>query len=246
MPFKTKRWVKAQNIEYTQYRSFYRQIGFHDRELNNDTQSRAISTICKHTGNTAQQLKDMRILEIGGHLIELAFEDINNPPKLILDPLLIMPKIICQQSRAVTRLRGIGEFIPLKNSCIDLCWTTNTIDHTLAPAMVLKEAHRILTDKGILIISCNVFPNILKPVFPLVNVVDRPHPHHFTSDSLRTLLIENGFRIVDQDDNRLDIKKDYKDLPLLRNIKLRVAVALGIHHIYYKCIKADKEKQVRN
>jgi len=196
--------------------------------LTDRARKESLERMCNYTSLSEEELKHMRILEIGGPVVERAFDDASIPPKLVLDPLLPFDRLLGQQDKSCHRVRGVGEYLPLPDNSIDLCWCANTIDHTFSTAAVLKEIRRVLHDGGTLVISCNVFPAWTKPLFPLFNILDTPHPHHFTL-SLFRILLKQEFEI------QKEFETDSKSRRLTRNLKSNIATLLGMRYYYFVC-----------
>jgi len=219
------RWRRAQKAE-----AAVGKINAPPEALTDSMRRRCLEYMRKYSSLSERELEDMRILEIGGRALEKTFDSANIPPKLILDPLFPFPRVIGQCDKSCHRVRGVGEFLPLPDKSIDLCWCANVIDHTFSPIAVLKEIRRVLDDHGILVISCDVFPTWTKPLFPLFNILDAPHPHHFTLASFKTLLTRE-----------FEIQKEFEEnsifrLSLARKLKENIAAALHVRYIYFRCI----------
>lgn len=227
-----KRWRKAQKAEAAG------KLNSSPKWLTPETRRVSLEKLCDGTSLSEEELKNLRILEIGGSAIEATLNGADVPLKVVLDPLFSFGRIFNQQSRCCHHVRGIGEFLPLSDRSIDLCWITNVIDHTADPIAVLTEIRRILDDPGRLIISCNVFPSWTKPLFPLFNYFDRPHPHHLTLGEFRTL-VEREFIIQEERMARIlspsSLRWDAR-LSLLRNLKRKIAGVIRVKYIYFRCI----------
>jgi SAM-dependent methyltransferase len=227
-----KRWRKAQKAEAAWKK--------HSRSNRLTPEARRISLqqLCAQTSLSEEELKRLRILEIGGLVIESAFNDTDIPPKVVLDPLFPSGRIFDQQSRCCHRVRSVGEFLPLSDRSIDLCYISNVIDHTADPVAVLTEIRRVLDESGVLIISCNIFPSWTRPFFPSFNYFDRPHPHHFTIKGFRTLL-EREFTIQEERVARIlgtsSLRWDAR-LSLAHNLKRKMAGVVKVKYIYFRCI----------
>lgn len=219
------RWRKAQKAEA----AFAGYKKLHSQELTDRVRRQNLEHMCKYTSLSEQELKDRRILEIGGQVTEIAFSDRTVSPKIIIDPLFPFKRRLGPDDKCCDRLRGVGEYLPLPNRSIDLCWCTNVIDHTSSPLVVLEEIQRVLDDQGILIISCNLFPTYMKPFFPLFNIFDRPHPHHFSVVGFRTLL-ERYFRIQKE----FTVDSAFR-VSLAHNLKTNIAAVIGARYIYFRC-----------
>lgn len=216
------RWRKALKAEAAAWK-----INPYPEELTDSIRRRSLEYIRKYTSLSEKELEDLRMLEIGGRAVEKAFDSVNIPPKLVLDPLFPFARVIGQRDKSCHRVRGVGEYLPLPDKSIDLCWCANIIDHTCSPMMVLREIRRVLDDHGILVISCDIFPGWTKPLFPLFNALDTPHPHHFTLASFRTLLRRE-----------FEIQKEFEtnsvsQLSLAQNLKNNIAAVVGVRYVFF-------------
>lgn len=228
-----KRWRKAQKAEAAAGK-----IDSRSNWLTPEERRANLEHLCNHTSLSEEELRHLRILEIGGSVIEAAFNDGDIPLKVVLDPLFAFDRIFGQQSKCCHRVRGVGEFLPLSDRSIDLCYMTNVIDHTADPVAVLTEIRRVLDESGVLIISCNIFPSWTKPLFPLFNYLDRPHPHHFTVGGLRTLL-ERKFTMQEERVAKIlspsYLRWDARLSPA-HNLKRKMAGVVRVKYIYFRCI----------
>ena len=177
--------------------------------------------LVKKSGIPLIDFQKMRVLEIGGiSIVDQALFDVKVRQKISLDPMVLR-----KFSSHCQRLQAVGEFIPLKSDSIDVCFNRNTIDHVYDPLAVLEETLRILTKDGILILGCNVFKSWMRPLFPLVDKLEAPHPHHFTKSSLARLMRKAGFECEVSDTERL---------PLM-SCKALLGVMCGVKAITIKC-----------
>lgn len=228
-----KRWKRAQKAEATAWK-----IDSRSNWLTPEARRANLEHLCNHTSLSAQELKHLRILEIGGSVIEAAFDDADIPLKVVLDPLFPFGYTFGQPSRCCHNVRGVGEFLPLSYRSINLCYIANVIDHTADPIAVLTEIRRVLDESGVLVISSNIFPSWIKPLFPLFNYFDRPHPHHFTVGGLRTLL-EREFIIQEERVARILRPSSLRwdaGLSLADNLKRKIAGVIKVKYIYFRCI----------
>ena len=53
---------------------------------------------------------------------------------------------------AVFLVHAVGEYLPLRSSCVPLVTIGRALDHVMEPAQVMREVHRVLHDKGTLLI----------------------------------------------------------------------------------------------
>jgi len=218
------RWRKALKAEAAAWK-----VNPSPQKLTGGIRRHSLEYIRNYTSLSEKELENMRMLEIGGRAVEKAFDSVSIPPKLVLDPLFPFARVIGQRDKSCHRLRGVGEYIPLPDKSIDLCWCANVIDHTCSPRLVLKEVRRVLDDHGILVISCDIFPAWSKPLFSLFNVLDTPHPHHFTLASFRTLLrrefeIQREFEV-----------NSVSRLSLTQNLKNNIAAVIGVRYVFSRC-----------
>jgi SAM-dependent methyltransferase len=221
------RWEKA----HEKHREYYREFALTTRDKRSDDELiqevRELSAamqedLVKKSGIPLIDFQKMRVLEIGGiSIVDEALFEVKTRQKLSLDP-MILRKV----SNDCERIQAIGEFIPLKSDSIDVCFNRNTIDHVCDPLAVLKETLRILTKDGILILGCNVFNSWMRPLFPLMDKLEAPHPQHFTKSSLVRLMRKAGFECEVSDTERL---------PLM-SCKALLGVMCGVKTITIKCI----------
>lgn len=234
------RWRKAQKAQANTWKARPPQLTETVRRAN-------LAALCRYSALSENELRRMRILEIGGPVVERAFSNADVPPKITLDPLFPFVPLVGQQNKSCQRVRGMGEYLPLADKSMDLCWCANTIDHTFSPATVLAEVKRVLSDRGVLVISCHTFPTWTKPLFPLFNHLDAPHPHHFTLDGFRTLLrsqfeireeyeVTSGFRMLLQRDSRVT---------LVRDLKKKMAILIRMRLAYFRCVPVRNENMNR-
>ncbi len=72
-----------------------------------------------------------------------------------LDPLFVMPSAApaagaAGGSSTTVFLRGVGECLPLADAGFEVVLLSQTLDHCLDPARVIREAHRVLKPGGLL------------------------------------------------------------------------------------------------
>ena len=230
------RWRKAvvceSNIHPASYR-YERYEGEEVAERLRRTQASRESYFELRLGVKARDLQQKCVLEIGGAVLadELLF-NVNARHKIVVDPL---PWPVLSSDCHI--LRGIGERIPLKTSSIDFCWTTNTIDHCADPGQFLSEIRRALGVDGRLWITCNVFAWWTRPLFPLFDFLDGPHPHHFTRSSFLGLLVRTGFS--PEFEMNPWIPRIRKHRRALSVVKTMVGKMAGLKTVRVRCFKAS-------
>ncbi len=189
-----ERWLRAQKEEREQRAPGVRRLSRAEKaELVMRYQAAHLEDLPDKASVCLDNLKGMRVLEIGGVLyVDRVLAGVQTKLKIALDPVIELWE---KASEDCEYIRGTGEYVPLTRDSVDLCWCLNTIDHTAYPLAVLQEIRRVLGSHGHLVISCNVFPIWARPLFPLFNKFDAPHPHHFTESSFIKLILSSGFNI---------------------------------------------------
>lgn len=111
-----------------------------------------------------------------------------------VDPLYLNKNIDLADSEAMNVSAG-GEALPLKNDQFDTVVSYNSIDHTSDPQSVLEEVRRVLKPGGRFLLSVNAFktPHIVRERLQLI---DEPHPWHFSPDELRSRVQQAGFSVT--------------------------------------------------
>ena len=226
MEHRNSRWERAQKAEWEAWdRS-------HIEANSDEIRQRNIDYLCQRTKLDESELKKLRILEIGGRVVEHSFSDPDIPDKYVLDPLFPWDSSSGENTVAmpcIHRIKGMAENIMLPDNSIDLCFCANTIDHTSSPQIVLKEIRRVLINNGLLVISCNLFPSYVKPLIPLFNILDTPHPHHFTLGMFRNLLTNGKFIINNQEGSYITKSSSSNKL------KSNMAALFRIKYTFFTC-----------
>ena len=111
-----------------------------------------------------------------------------------LDPIRFAAGVggACEDT-GVHRIQGVGEQMPLATESADLVICYNALDHVARPDLVLQEIHRVLRKGGLLLLLVLSFPRFTVPLFPILSRVDVPHPHHWTHNGMKRLLLSSGF-----------------------------------------------------
>lgn len=239
-----RRWRRAQGAEWkTALNRPGASLG--SQELTEDSRQRWLRALSDFTGLPPQELKELRILEIGGGIVESAFDDPTTPLKITIDPLFPFPRPVGQVDKTCHRVRAIGEYLPLKDKCIDLCLAANVIDHVISPQAFLSEISRVTARSATVVISCNVFSPALRLFFPVLNIFDSPHPHHYTAANLAEMLGEY-FEISSSEVRPIippSLKRD-RTYALFNDIKTKVAVLSGMKRAHFHCVKRDSLSSV--
>jgi ubiquinone/menaquinone biosynthesis C-methylase UbiE len=121
-----------------------------------------------------ENLKSKTLLEIGGvYYAGIAAETIPGIEAIALDPIMDFHLNIHQNNSGKCRyINGTAEQMQFNDSSIDICICANAIDHMQSPDEALREIRRVLKTDGSLYISCNVYNEWSRPLFPLFNLLD--------------------------------------------------------------------------
>ncbi len=121
-----------------------------------------------------------------------------------------------------------GEDIPFPNEVFDIVLTTNTIDHAQDCCALLGEINRLLKPEGILLFSVHTIPKPIKCFQPIIKMMDKNHPYHFTKDEILNLFEQNHYDILSETSVLL-----YKDDPVPDEAHLfrRFIFHVGFHLI---------------
>ena len=223
---RTKRWVRAQNDEKTVFLAHNEaRVPIRFSEMDDESRQYHLAILTGMTRCGVETLKKKVLLEVGGvGYAGIAAEFIPEITAIAIDPLVYMYQM--NFSEKCRYICGNAEQINLKDQSIDFCICRNAIDHMLSPDDALREIKRVLKNDGKLYISCNVFNEWSHPFFPIFNLVDTPHPHHYTEKMFLHLLRNNGYKI----DHKYQTDKiNYS------NFKIQIAKIFGLKHQSFFC-----------
>jgi len=150
------------------------------------------------------------VLDIGcdyGHLLYMLTDKYNHAHgiDILPEPIRRINEKTVNNGRISAAVGDANEALNFPDSSFDTVIATAVIEHLFDPYFFVRECHRILTSNGTLIIEApNVawLPNRIRTLVGRLPVTsddpgwDGGHLHYFTASSLRTLLTENGFRVV--------------------------------------------------
>jgi SAM-dependent methyltransferase len=239
----SRRWRLAQTREDKYNRRIAESFPGPSEENIQAEKGWALGLIEKYTGVPVEQLSQLRMLEIGGVVTAVGLLGTQTPLKISLDPLITStcfePELYhIVRDGTLQNVQAVAEHTPLSDNSVDLCWISNVIDHTSSPPAVIREIRRVLTDEGILIISCNAFPEWSRPLFPIFDRLDGPHPHHFTERTLRTL-IENEFNIVTK-----FLRPLSRPILEFRSWKDTLGAAFAVRNVWFRCTPRPSRLQL--
>jgi ubiquinone/menaquinone biosynthesis C-methylase UbiE len=166
--------------------------------------------------------RDGKILEIGSGPIGIA-NSLTWGERFAIDPLETFyrqnPSLIQLRKPGTTYINGPGEELPFPDRSLSLVIIDNVIDHTYAPAVILREILRTLHPAGYLYLAVNVhtaWGAALHDVLAVLQI-DKRHPYTFTSRTLRRMLARNGFTIVSEEvEDYVKTRSENRRSPSLR------------------------------
>ena len=150
------------------------------------------------------------VLDIGcnyGHLLYMLTDKYNHVHGIDIqpEPIRRIREITADNECISATVGDANEVLNFPDRSFDTVIATAVIEHLFDPYFFIRECRRILTSNGTLIIEApNVawLPNRIRlltgnlPVTSDAQGWDGGHLHYFTINSLKTLLTENGFRVV--------------------------------------------------
>jgi len=124
--------------------------------------------------------------------------------KIALDPLMDYFKTKVPEQfyidNNITPINASGERLQYDDKYIDLICCINTLDHADKPKELLKEVNRCLKDDGYFLLSLNhyAWPIVCyKKCIESIGFGDLNHPHTYHINTVKSLLADNGFKIID-------------------------------------------------
>lgn len=92
-------------------------------------------------------------------------------------------------------IQGMGEYLPFKDETFDIVLCLNVLDHVQSPIFTLKEIKRVLKEEGVLVLWLQTYTTSKIIRKRLLNLIDRPHPHHFIDGEVSFMLQKIGYSI---------------------------------------------------
>lgn len=145
------------------------------------------------------------VLEVGTGAVGLIggldglFGDGPDGPRLIgVDPLMdfYVTEIGLLDPTRLELHAGEAETLPLPSGSVDVAYCGNTLDHVRDPRQCIAELARVLRPGGRCLVSVNVLVGPCRPAAPVLDLVDRLHPHHLTRGQVHRMLA-GWFPVVD-------------------------------------------------
>ena len=215
----TNRWEKAQSAEKRSYNE-------HEEEARH-----SLKEFKQYLSDNFQidfeLFRDKRVLEIGcgTGLIH----HINMPCfRVGIDPLssYLRSRLSYSTAHLIT---GIGEKLPFKNESFDIVLCLNILDHTSNPEEVLKEIKKVLKDEGLLIFHLNTF-QLPRTLLSKLSLIDSPHPHHFSSKEIISVIENFGFKIRQIKETKPTFEK-WKNLIAFLLFRFKIVYIIAEKHL---------------
>lgn len=202
-----ERWHKAQSAE-AEYPHF-------DQEG-----AAELDRLYSHLDVGPAFFEGARVLEVGagnGPVYEIDRAD----ARVGIDPLSnhsdTLPHVTTRDGNLV--VTGVGERLPFGDGTFDVVICNNVLDHVQSVDRTLAEIRRVMASDGRFVLRVNAFETLNSlPEFArrVLDVVDRPHPHHFTPQEVVDLLAPHDFEIE-------SLHVDHRDRFTGHNLKFKVA-----------------------
>jgi len=153
-----------------------------------------------------------------------------------VDPLTREWKLYYQNGTC--HIQGLGEHLPFRDKTFDVILCLNVLDHVQNPFRALKEIQRCLKRGGLLLLWLQTF-STLRIVKKGLDLVDPPHPHHFSDSEISLLLQQLGISInyhrfgKTNSNSAISVMKGGQ---LISGLKSLLAnLFLGLHESTYIC-----------
>jgi ubiquinone/menaquinone biosynthesis C-methylase UbiE len=139
-------------------------------------------------------MEEKNVLAVGGGTGIVHFLK-NTNRSVSVDPLYNNKELDLEKSNCDS-LAASGEQIPIASDTFDFVISNNVLDHTAMPKRVLKEIRRVLNPDGRFLFGVNTFdiPRVFRRI---LDKIDAPHPHHFSTRQAHDLLTNTGFDVID-------------------------------------------------
>ena len=231
-----ERWKEAQRVEKRYHFGALRRIQrSSDREFPFD----AFSV-------SSEFFENRDILEVGcGPLAAIHYFE-KARFKAGLDPLA--SELHYPYAGGVYHIQGAGEHLPFRDGAFDIVLGLNVLDHAIRPISMLREVHRVLKHDGALLLWSNTY-NTLGIFGKSLELIDRPHPHHFSEAELFDMIRETRFEVPHHSSRKVSpvvaFRQAHQPLPAISLVKHYVkylggALILGLHQSSFLCIKSER------
>ncbi|SDY57240.1 class I SAM-dependent methyltransferase [Halobellus clavatus] len=172
-----------------------------------------VNEILKNHGTNISELNNKAVLAVGGGT-GIIHRLPNTSLAITADPITDLVSEVLVESSAEL-CTAAGENLPFISNSFDFVICRNVLDHVVDPNTVLDEIKRVIKPDGKMIFDINTF-DIPAPVRRRLSLIDAPHPYHFSTDEVKKLLENSGFKIEYADKWRPSIRKS--------NLKRSIAI----------------------
>ncbi len=157
-----------------------------------------------------------RVLDVGagmGPAVLAAARRIGDGQVIAVEPSLLMRGIMKVRRRSqasserIVIVGGKAEQIPAEEGSIDAAWSINCVHHWIDDRAACAEFGRVLRPDGRLVLLDEQFGDPTHPRFKPSNLHRHGKPgffHEIDTDRLSRILVEEGFRIEQAGDERLE------------------------------------------
>ena len=134
------------------------------------------------------------VLEVGCGPSGVIFSLDNAKSRVGLEPMNLDGLVNDEKKKLIIK-KGVGEEIPFENDSFDTVISFNALDHSVNPVQVIREIHRVLRPDGEFLLWIYVLRSRYHFLQSLLNLIDSPHPFHFTLDQILIPIKDSSFEI---------------------------------------------------
>lgn len=98
------------------------------------------------------------------------------------------------QDENIKIIQGDAQNLPFKDNSFDIAIATAVIEHLSQPALMLKEAYRVLRKNGLLILTTPV--PFFDALTRIINQEKSPHQKTFNVKELKNIFQETNFHVI--------------------------------------------------
>ena len=117
-----------------------------------------------------------------------------------LDPLMDLLIAEYEMPKDARWIKGAGEHLPFKTNSFSVVFSTNVLDHTKDPELILSEIYRIIKANGLLILTVDCYGplhGLYRATMEKVGKGNAGHPFTFSVKKVEHLLKKSGFEIIE-------------------------------------------------
>lgn len=227
-------WLRAQKKEI----NYHQRDNYKPQENNEEY---AYNKLVNYNFDFSK-LDKKRILEIGSGTRGAVYYLNKKNMNIGIDPMPLQEFTNLEKWKKSFLVRGMGEYLGIKDESIDIIICHNVIDHAVSPEKLLEECYRILKHNGSIFFGTHVLRTKYKKFRYFISKADTTHPHHFTKnefykDIKKWFVIDNENIISGIGDNQGVVKN-------IINRKFKFAAGnLLLDWIQISCAKKSNKKK---